>query len=193
MNVSGIDGYLGVHAAVHQDYRGLTVISNLMKKMDEICFKNQVKFVCGFANNDFAKIKQTLFKWKIPFWIAFNDRFSPEDYNLGLNKKYKFNYPDEWFIWRFGENINVYKIQFTENEHSRIQLLKLKKHENLSDNEIENWSCSSLHPSNSNNEFRQPFSIKVYDNSLIREGFLNYQNWFIEMGDSDTFMYNKYS
>ena len=54
--------------------------------MDEICFKNQVKFVCGFANNDFAKIKQTLFKWKIPFWIAFNDRFSPEDYNLGLNK-----------------------------------------------------------------------------------------------------------
>ena len=47
---------------------------------------------------------------------------------------------------------------------------------------------SSLHPSNSNNEFRQPFSIKVYDNSLIREGFLNYQNWFIEMGDSDTFV-----
>ena len=39
-----------------------------------------------------------------------------------------------------------------------------EKHENLSDNEIENWSCSSLHPSNSNNEFRQPFSIKVYDN-----------------------------
>ena len=85
----------------------------------------------------------------------------------------------------------MYKSQFTENEHSRIQL-ETEKHENLSDNEIENWSCSSLHPSNSNNEFRQPFSIKVYDN-LIREGFLNYQNWFIEMGDSDTFMYNKYS
>ena len=58
--------------------------------MDEICFKNQVKFVCGFANNDFAKIKRTFIQMENTIWIAFNDRF--EDYNLGLNKKYKFNY-----------------------------------------------------------------------------------------------------
>jgi hypothetical protein len=55
--------------------------------------------------------------------------------------------------------------------------------------DTEGWSPNFMFGSNIINQFSQPFSIKVYNERLLASGIYNYNNWGIEMGDSDTFIY----
>jgi len=193
--IGTLPAMLGLHAYVSVKYRGLTIISALMTEVDRICKAKGVAVICGFANPRFSLIKKTFFKWNTPFWLGFKKGAAPTDTVRG-DAKFYFQYSDAWYPWRFGEDRNFYLSCFVDTEGNvRKQLLKIRdsnyNDENLSDSEC--WSKSMMYARDQESQFCQPFSVKVYDRSLIDLGILQPENWFIEMGDSDTFSYISWS
>lgn len=183
---------LGLHAYVAANQRGLTVISALMKEVDLKCKSLGVALICGFANPKFTTVKTTLFKWKTPCWLGFQQGTNNKDLAEIRNKKYAFKYSPAWFEWRFGSLQNQYLSRYIDKQGNvKKQLLKTTtntRSEKIVDAEA--WSPLSTYPSHTEGPFCQPFSIKVFDTSLIKDGVLDHNNWSIEMGDSDTFQYN---
>jgi len=195
--IGGISAMLGQHAYVSTEHRGLTVISALMKKTDMICQDKAIRLICGFANADFAFIKKTFFKWKTPFWLDFKKAGSHQGLDL-TQSKFSFSYSDAWFEWRFGESRECYVSKYIDSaglEHKQL----LKTRGELSNEELiyladsERWSQAGMHSKQVGEGFMQPFSVKIYDLELIKEGILNKENWKIDMGDSDTFTYKPWS
>lgn len=186
-----IPAMLGLHAYVASSQRGLTIISALMKEVDRACIIRGAKLICGFANPKFSLIKSTIFKWKTPCWLGFQNGFSEVDFDLKKSKKFYFNYSANWFNWRFGSKKNKYlSIYFDSINNKHIQLLKYCSDKpQLNSEDIEAWSPRSTYSTNPSDRFCQPFSIKVFEPELIQEGILDCENWSIDMGDSDTFQY----
>ena len=182
---------LGLHAYVSTKCRGLTVISALMAEVDNICRARGAAMICGFANSKFALIKKTFYKWHTPLWLGFKKGTALADTNRE-NSPFYFKYSDAWYTWRFGEERDYYLSCFTDAEGIlRKQLLKARNIvynvNMLADSEC--WSKSDTYPKDPGDRFYQPFSVKIFDKSFIDRGVLLPENWFIEMGDSDTFRY----
>jgi hypothetical protein len=55
--------------------------------------------------------------------------------------------------------------------------------------EFECWSPHGYHEEPDNKSFSQPFSVKIYDKQWAGPDLLNPENWHIQMGDSDTFVF----
>lgn len=191
IKIGEIPAMLGLHAYVASSQRGLTIISGLMKEVDLVCILRGAQLICGFANAKFSLIKSTIFKWKTPCWLGFQNGLSEEDVELSKSKKFYFNYSDAWLSWRFGSIRDSYvSVYLDVQKNRRIQLLKFcgdKLH--LQSENIEVWSPRSIFSTNQPDIFCQPFSIKVFEPTLINEGILKCENWSIDMGDSDTFQY----
>lgn len=186
---------LGLHAFVSARYRGLTVVAALMAEVDRVCRDEGVALICGFANPRFSLVKKTLFKWQIPFWLGFKQGTTPADCQRGAASFY-FRYPEAWYSWRFGAERPYYLSRFQDAEGAvRKQLLKSRRGGfrpgEISDSEC--WSSSMMYPEPQAGSFCQPFSLKLYDRSLVDLGILEPENWFLEMGDSDTFSYTPWS
>ena len=184
---------LGLHASVAAPYRGLTVISMLMKDVDRFAIAAGAKAICGFANPQFSLIKKTFFKWKIPFWLGFKSGLTVDDLERG-DSSFFFSYSEEWFVWRFGSLHEVYFSRYvTKDGVKKKQLLKSVPVVSLSQDSIllesEGWSKHYRFTKEPQGQFCQPFSVKAYDQELVAAGIYEADNWFIEMGDSDTFRY----
>lgn len=186
-----ISAMLGLHAYVASSQRGLTIISALMKEVDRTCIASGAKLICGFANPKFSFIKSTIFKWKAVCWLGFQNGFSKEDAELMRSKKFYFNYSDDWFAWRFGSKRDEYvSVYFDSHKTKHVQLLKFCGGKpNFQSENLELWSPRSIFSSSQPDRFCQPFSIKLFDPELIKDGIINCENWSIDMGDSDTFQY----
>lgn len=182
---------LGMHAYVSKNYRGILVISLLMKKADEVCQKNHFGLICGFANPNFSTVKERVFKWVTLCWLGFKKNISIDDVAELQTRKFSFNYSQNWYTWRFGRLASAYISFYTDPEGiTHKQLLKATdatQQSSLSD--AEGWSPSYMFASQTMDRFSQPFLIKVYDERLLTSGIYDYNNWAIEMGDSDTFIY----
>jgi predicted N-acetyltransferase YhbS len=191
VKISGIPALLGLHAYVSAAQRGLLVISALMRQVDEIAKLKGVKIICGFANPNFSRVKSALFKWKTIAWMGFQKGVSEEYYKIRSTKKLYFQYSNDWYFWRFGSLKEAYVSFYIDQNHSvRIQLLKQRLSvQKIQDAGIEVWSPEYTFGEIQNDFFTQPFSIKVIDPEIIEFGVLDYQNWCIDMGDSDTFQY----
>jgi len=186
--------FLGMHAYVAKDYRGLSILSPLMSEVDSYVQCSDAKIICGFANPQFSLIKKTFFQWKILLWLGFKSSLERADL-VHESAKFYFSYSKEWFHWRFGEEKNAYVSRYVRGDgESRIQFLKAFPGKPLlSDSDLvhcEGWSPKLYFDKKPEKTFAQPFSTKVYDKSLIEKGIYDPSNWFLEMGDSDTFQYN---
>jgi hypothetical protein len=191
IRVNNHNAMLGMHAYVSHNYRGLAVISALMESVIEYCTDLKVAFLCGFANPQFSFIKSKLYKWNIVCWLGVNGNVTSDDLLQLHKKEYTFQYSPEWWNWRFGYLNNNYVSRYVdESGYVRKQLLKSRIDE--ASNEIfgvEGWSPKTTYATNQTGQRCQPFSVKVLNEKLISEGILDYRNWGIEMGDSDTFVY----
>lgn len=191
IKIGQIPAMLGLHAYVANSQRGLTIISALMKEVDRVCSLRGAQLICGFANPKFSLIKSTIFKWKTLCWLGFQNGLFKDDIESIRSKRFYFNYSDDWLLWRFSEKKEHYmSIYFDTQKNKHIQLLKFIGIKPKFENEnFEVWSPRSMFSTNQPDRFCQPFSIKVFEPELIKEGILNFENWSIDMGDSDTFLY----
>lgn len=191
IRIAELPAMLGLHAYIASNQRGLTILSALMKEVDRVAKSQGIKLICGFANQRFSQVKSTIFKWKTLCWLGFQTGVSEEDYILKQNKKYFFHYSDAWYTWRFGSKKDNYVSVYYDNEkNTHIQLLKTSSNEHhIESQNIELWSPRTTFATNQAERFCQPFSVKVYEPSLVAEGILDLRNWNIDMGDSDTFKY----
>lgn len=192
IKIGDITAMLGLHAYVATSQRGLNIISALMREADRMCELNGSKMICGFANPQFTSVKSIIFKWHTLCWLGFQAGVSELDYSLMRSKKFYFNHSVDWLSWRFGSLkdrfVSLY-IDQDENEH--IQLLKWRRDKpQIESEKFEVWSPRSTYRKSNPGQFCQPFSIKIYDPKLIQVGILDYKNWAIDMGDSDTFRYS---
>ncbi|RKX27388.1 MAG: hypothetical protein DRP47_06635 [Candidatus Zixiibacteriota bacterium] len=197
VDIGGWSAMLGLHAYVSTKYRGLTIISALMAEVDRVCKAKGISLICGFANPQFSLIKKTFFKWNIGFWIGFKKSTTFADV-VRDDETFYFHYSDAWYQWRFGEDRNSYLSLFVDIEgNERQQLLKMRNSGANFDEDLfaatECWSNASMYAKDQDDQFCQPFSVKVYDRALVDLGILKPENWFIEMGDSDTFSYVPWS
>jgi hypothetical protein len=182
---------IGMHAYVSKNYRGVSIISLLMQKVDAVCKKHGFDLICGFANPNFSMIKERLFKWKTICWLGFKSNLSINDIEDLKTRNFFFNYSKNWYAWRFGRLAPNYISSYTDAS-GIIHKQLLKTTDNTREITIvdtEGWSPNFMFGSNIINQFSQPFSIKVYNERLLASGIYNYNNWGIEMGDSDTFIY----
>lgn len=184
--------YLGVHAYVSESVRGLAVISSLMRALDEFCMSGGVPFIVGFSNPRFTTVKNKLFRWKTPFSARFvpTRQFDPEVYQ---ERPFRFQYTGNWQRWRFGQSDGPFISQYKKvARHKPVyQLLHTQSRVVASDFGIPEFECwdpeGYLEESC---EFPcQPFSIKIYDKQWSGPDLLDPENWFIQMGDSDTFVF----
>ena len=190
IKIGEYNGFLGVHAYVSADMRGLTVISALMKYVDTVCEQKNVDILCGFANKNFTLVKQQLYKWYVVCWMGFSKRRNFIETSFS-SRKFRFNYSDSWYKWRFGEEKDTYFSLYTQrNEGGVLQLLKTRK-DIVSENGVDLFEC--WHPSEyfqeKQSHFTQPFSMKLFGSNINKNEILDLDNWYLEMGDSDTFVY----
>ncbi|KFZ31360.1 hypothetical protein IDSA_01135 [Pseudidiomarina salinarum] len=183
--------YMGAHAHVSSSHRGLAVISALMSALDKFCIDNNIPFIVGFANPNFTIVKTKLFKWTTPFFASFvrKSELSLSDF---VDRPLRFNYSAAWLKWRFGEDTApvVSKYQ-KQNDSTVYQLLFTTddfKAANYGLPEVECWSPDG-YLEETGEEFAQPFSIKIYDKRWRGADLMDPDNWYIQMGDSDTFIY----
>jgi GNAT superfamily N-acetyltransferase len=186
INIKDDNAFLGLHAYVKSSMRGVVVISKLLNTVDNYCKDNAVDYLIGFANKKFTTIKTALFKWKCILWLSFEKR---KNYLLSdlTSKRFRLEPSDDWLEWRFNRIDNHYKSKYSNLNFP--QLLKITK-----DYNGENIQC--WHPTGNllredKNKFTQPFSIKVFNENFLDSGILEPDNWALEMGDSDTFIYNR--
>lgn len=188
---------LGLHAYVTTAYRGLNVISALMREVDVRCTELGVAAICGFANPKFSMVKKTFFKWRLPVWLGFKSGLDRFDVDAG-GEKFRFVYSPAWYAWRFQEDRGVYISRYTAPDGQiRKQLLKLKPDATPPDDATlaccEGWSRRAMFSVEQKDRFCQPFAVKAFSQDVIDEGIYESQNWFLEMGDSDTFQYSPWS
>lgn len=192
VKIGSTPAMLGLHAYVASSQRGLNVISLLMQEVDRQCKLSGARMICGFPNPKFSIVKSTLFKWENVCWLGFQKGVSRLDYGLHRIMKFYFEYSEKWFVWRFGSKRTNYVSLYVDDEkNTHTQLLKYSDNEfQIEDENLEVWSPRSTWSDKKSDRFGQPFSIKVYDKDLLKEGIMDCQNWSIHMGDSDTFQYN---
>ncbi|WP_322003675.1 hypothetical protein [Marinobacter alexandrii] len=184
--------YMGAHAYVSESVRGLAVISSLMKSLDEFCVAEQIPFIVGFANQRFTTVKTKLFKWKTPLYASFvsTGKFDPGRFQ---GRPFQFHYSSDWVTWRFGKSGTpvISKYQKQDGEEPVYQLLFTERKVEARDFDIGEFECWS--PEDYSSEpsavFAQPFSVKIYDKQWSGPDLLDPENWFIQMGDSDTFVF----
>jgi hypothetical protein len=178
--------YLGLHAYVKSSMRGVVVISKLLLAVDDYSKSNSVDYLIGFANKKFTIIKTTLFKWNCVLWLSFQKRTTYKINELDI-KRFRIESNKDWLSWRFNNYKDFYLSKY---KNSRcLQLLKLST--DYYGDEVECWHPSENLGEEDGELFSQPFSVKVFNKNLIHEGILEPSNWGIEMGDSDTFIYNE--
>lgn len=188
---------LGLHAYVTTAYRGLNVISALMREVDVRCAELGVAAICGFANPKFSIVKKTFFKWRLPVWLGFKSGLDRFDVDAG-GEKFRFVYSPAWYAWRFQEYRGAYISRYTAPDGQiRKQLLKLQPDATPPDDATlaccEGWSRRVMFSVEQKDRFCQPFAVKAFSQDVIDEGIYESQNWFLEMGDSDTFQYSPWS
>jgi hypothetical protein len=191
--ICGEKVYMGAHAYVKETVRGLAVISQLMKSLDEFCVAHNIPFIVGFANQKFTTVKTKLFKWVTPFYASFvtTTRFDPLVFK---ERSLRFQYSDEWQQWRFGDIAGPVVSQYRKTgcEMPTYQLLYSQVSVAASDyglSEFECWKPDGYQRCPDGESFSQPFSLKIYDRHWVGPDLLNPENWFIQMGDSDTFLF----
>jgi GNAT superfamily N-acetyltransferase len=192
LRIKDYGAMLGLHAYVSQEYRGLLIISELMRAVVRRCKELNIAFICGFANPRFTLIKQSLFKWQVLCWLGVNENFCVNDQLDLKNKKYTFCYTEDWWKWRFGHYDNQYISKYEDDTKTvRKQLLKSRKELIIDELEqLEGWCPKTTYSTNKENKRCQPFSIKILKEDIVKADILDFRNWGIEMGDSDTFVYN---
>lgn len=186
--------YMGAHAYISESVRGLAVISSLMKALDHFCIKQDIPFIVGFANPRFTIVKTKLFKWNTPLYANFETsaQFNPEKYKT---RAFSFSYSDKWINWRFGNKAKspvISRYQIKESENSSFQLLhttRMVEAVTFDLPEIEYWNPDKYTKIPEKNHFSQPFSVKIYDKNWSGHDLKDPNNWFIQMGDSDTFIF----
>jgi hypothetical protein len=185
---------LGAHAYIAETVRGLAVISRLMKSLDEFCVDHGVPFIVGFANPRFTTVKTKLFKWNTPFYAVFEkcSSFDPEAYK---SRQLAFSYSEQWLNWRFGLQASdpvISRHKKSDGDVTSFQLLHTKKSveaKSFDLVELEYWNPKGYVKLPEKESFSQPFSLKVYDKNWDGPDLMNPNNWFIQMGDSDTFVF----
>lgn len=184
--------YMGAHAYVSETARGLAVISTLMRAVDEFCRTSAIPFIVGFANPRFTTVKSRLFGWHVLLYAEFMaaSSFNPACYR---SRPYQFQYSGNWLQWRFGVSAAPVLSQYPRAGDACCanQLLYADDQVNAKDYGLDVFECWS--PEGYYEEagagFRQPFSIRVYDDTQVCADLLAPENWLIQMGDSDTFVY----
>lgn len=184
--------YMGAHAYVSESVRGLAVISSLMKSLDEFCGAEHIPFIVGFANQRFATVKSKLFKWKTLLSASFisTDNFDP---GVFRDRPFIFHYSTNWMTWRFGTSDTpiISKYQKQCGEEPVYQLLFTETNVEARDFGVAEFECWSPegYCADPSEVFAQPFSIKIYDKRWSGPNLLDPENWYIQMGDSDTFVF----
>lgn len=189
--ISDYPAVLGAHAYINPAQRGLAVISALMQAVDSKCLELGVYLAVGFANQRFSIIKSTIFKWKTVCWLGFQKGLTEADYLEKLSKPFCFQYSEKWSQWRFGSTQREYISRYVDSHGTiRKQLLKATARTNFGNlHDAEGWTPACTYPVQQANQFCQPLSIRIFDQSIIEKGILESRNWGIEMSDSDTFQY----
>lgn len=187
--------YMGAHAYVSESVRGLAVISQLMKSLDDFCIENDIPFIVGFANPRFTIVKTKLFKWRTPFFASFvtTQQFDHETFK---ERPLCFQYSDEWLQWRFGKVIAPVVSQYMKDDDEKPVYQLLHTRTNVAANDyrlvgLECWSPTGYIKDPCSSSFSQPFSLKIYAKNWKGADLLNPDNWYIQMGDSDTFVYKE--
>jgi len=188
VSVGEYSAMLGMHAFVSPQFRGLTIISQLMKHVVEECRSRSVDFLIGFANPQFEQVLVTLFKWRalgyLKFGVSAGIDFKP------YKERYRIKYSDEWFVWKFAKAKGPYINRYEKDGESFHQLLKAGGALEVEANEaglseIHFWD-PALYSQRRPEGWCQGVQIKVISEN-VDDRILEIDNWFIEMGDSDTF------
>lgn len=191
IKIGNVQAMLALHAYVAESQRGLAIISALMAELEKVSKLHGAEIICGFSNPKFTTVKTSIFKWRVLCWLGFQRGVSQLDYSLMRSKRFYFNHSEDWLAWRFGSLKDRYvSLYLDEYGGERLQLLKWRKDEPQPDDEkVEVWSPRSMYGADQTNRFCQPFVVKTLKHELVEDGVLDYRNWSIDMGDSDTFQY----
>jgi hypothetical protein len=192
VRIGSWDVYMGAHAYISESVRGLAVISRLMKSLDEFCVSKAVPFIVGFANPRFTMVKNKLFKWNTPLYASFVPKscFDPNNYR---DRPFHFQYSTGWLKWRFGVSGPVVLSQYQPDDAMApvYQLLYTDRNVKAEEFGVADFQCWSPegYRVSEGESFAQPFSVKIYDKQWTGPDLLDPENWFIQMGDSDTFVF----
>ncbi len=191
VRIGGLPAMLGLHAHVANAYRGMTVLSALLRRVDEVCRERGAVVVCGFANPAFTRVKVALFKWQVAGWLGFGESVTANDRCEAASRRYCFEYSAAWFAWRFGSRRREYLSRYVDREgRVHLQVLKYSAETPLTALAgAEGWVPRATFSSEQAGRFCQPFSVRAIDRRLLDAGIADARQWSIDMGDSDTFQY----
>lgn len=189
--IGGFSSYLGVHAYIAMSCRsnGLFLLSRIFELIDSYCIRNGIRFICSFPNPRFSTIISKFFHWN-EFMNLYFDTAQSYDFSMMKEKEFFFQYSNDWYVWKFDEILPYYISKYDHSSRSCFQVLKSNC--NVVDSAdlgligFEFWNPNK-YLADRVNKFTQPFSIKIYDRGINR--ILDIDRWFVEMGDSDTFLY----
>lgn len=177
---------MGIHAYVKEDARNLQAINLLLKEVYNYANDKKYDFICGFSNHNFSKVLNIIFKWKILGYLSFD---TVSSIVFKKEKKYHFDYDDQWYEWKFGCLSDKYIKRYNKDGQWYNQLLKTRGDVHiiqLDNNEMINFWNPDKYFNREVFGWNQPFLMKAVNENLDISIY-DINNWYIEMGDSDTF------
>ena len=189
VTVAGISGYLALHVLVDPTFRRGMALGRLVRYAEQQARQRGAQFICGFANARFAKVVSRLFHWHVLGYLHFVDVAHLDV--AAYCDRLRFAYGEAWFSWKFGCDRAAYLVPYERTGTCHQQLLKTRdvqcvRAADLGVSRLNVWHPQGYASAADEGAWSQPFVLRSLSAGLP-ERFASIHNWFVEMGDSDTF------
>jgi len=192
VQISDLPCFMQLHVFVREDYRRYPIAKTFLEKGCDYANGKGAAMIIAFSNYKFSQVLRRLFGWHLLGYLEFADvsEVDPECYRDRLH----FEYSDDWFHWKFGNDLkDAYVQTYNKDGKSVCQLLKARNNQKANASQFEVVSLNAWHPDGyrecDQGTWSQTVTIKALRQELV-DYIYDLRNWYIEMGDSDTFEFD---
>ncbi len=188
IRISGTPAYLVLQVLVSQHYRRGGTLVEMLRASEDEARRRGAQLLCGFGNIRFSKVAARFAHWTIAGFLRFAEveALAVADYRDRL----AFEYGPAWYRWKLGSEAPVEIRPYTKDGRTYHQLLKTRGVAHVSAAEQGVPALHLFHPDRTSpvetTDWSQPFVVRPLVEGLDPR-FLDLRQWYVEMGDSDTF------
>jgi hypothetical protein len=191
LTVSGHLAFMQLHVMVEENYRRFPITQEFLYAGLGYARSAGADMLVAFSNYKFSQILRRLFQWKLLGYLRFVDIDVIEP--VRYRDRLRFEYSDAWYNWKFGQQRDIYFQEYMKDDQQISQLLKIRGCDTVKASKAGRASFNYWMPEAyctvDPGGWRQSVTVKPLNHSCI-DRVSNIENWYIEMGDSDTFEYN---
>lgn len=186
VRISGTRAFLVLQVLVSKDHRRGGTLVEVLRFAEDEGRRRGARLLCGFGNIRFSRVAERFAKWRIAGYL----RFALVEELTVPQGRLAFEYSDAWYRWKLGTGASVVIRPYAKDGTTYHQLLKTRGMSAVRATDHGVAALHLFHPDRTSAEattdWSQPFVVRPLVSDLDPR-FEDLRQWYVEMGDSDTF------